>query len=114
MPPCRTPPVPYDWEAELQKRLDYYMTDEETADRLAEIDRLTAPLRRRSAWHRYRNGPWAGCWMQRSGAWILRKIEPDYLGPTEASYRERPWQAMLGLIGSGVLALLTVLAFVVL
>ncbi len=28
-------------------------------------------------------------------------------------HRERPWQSMLGLIGSGVLALLTVLAFVV-
>lgn len=75
MTDCRYPPAPYDWESELDRidRFDDHLTDEETAERLAEVERLTAPLR-----------------------------------------RERTWQSVLGLIGSGVIAVLTVIAFVVL
>jgi hypothetical protein len=55
-----------------------HLTDEETAERLAALDRLTDAIHR------------------------------------ERASRETVGQAILGLIGSGVLALLTVLAFVVL
>jgi hypothetical protein len=68
-----------DWNEEmkiLEARLAGHLTDEETAARLAAIDRLTAPLHR--------------------------------------IHRERVWQSVLGLIGSGVIAVLTVLAFVAL
>jgi hypothetical protein len=33
---------------------------------------------------------WLGCPTQRFGAWMLSKIGPKYLGPTEASYKPRP------------------------
>mgnify|MGYP001603658489 CR=1 FL=1 len=66
------PPAPYDWEADLDKRIDYYMTDEETAERLAALDRLMGAI-----------------------------------------HRERRSRIILGAIGSGVIAILTVLAFAV-
>ena len=74
----------FDWNNEMtliETRLDDHLTDEETATRLAEIDRLTAPLHRRK-WR-------------------------SFVGETYA-------EAIFGLVGSGVIALLTVLAFVVL
>ena len=54
MTPCRYPPAPYDWDkemTEIETRLDDHLTDEETAARLAEIDRLTAPLHRERVGH---------------------------------------------------------------
>lgn len=58
-------------------RLDDHLTDEETAARLAEVDRLTAPL-------------------------------------NDGFPYPPPWCALLGLLGSGLIAVLTVLAFVML
>jgi hypothetical protein len=39
---------------------------------------------------RFYNRPWVGSWLQRFGAWVLSWFEPEYLGPTERSYRPRP------------------------
>ncbi len=73
---CRCPP-PYDWDSEMKlidDRLDDHLTDEETAARLAAIDRQMGAIHR------------------------------------ERRSRECLGHAILGAIGSGVLALLTVFA----
>ncbi len=43
MTSCRYPPVPYDWDTEMnliETRLDDHLTDEEVAARFATLDRM--------------------------------------------------------------------------
>lgn len=73
----------------ITDRFDDHLTDAEMADRLARIDRLTAPL----------HGPYPA-----------PSSAPGGISWTRP---EPVWQSVLGLIGAGTIAVLTVLAFVV-
>ena len=43
---CRYPPAPFDWDSEMDQIEASHLTDDETAVRLASIDKLVASVHR--------------------------------------------------------------------